>query len=139
MLEYLVLQHIDVNALNIDNETALHMAIMMKAYGSALALLHLGADPNVVAKNGNAPLHYLPPGCSEDESFVLMNGIMDSCRSLVDAFKEAGCDFSIENADKHSVLQVILSKKANETVPSMELWFVCFMKQRTADRSFLRL
>ena len=45
MLEYLVLQHIDVNALNIDNETALHMAIMMKAYGSALALLHLGADP----------------------------------------------------------------------------------------------
>ena len=59
MLEYLVLQHIDVNALNIDNETALHMAIMMKAYESALALLHLGADPNVVAKNGNAPLHYL--------------------------------------------------------------------------------
>lgn len=121
MLQFLVLHHIDVNALNDENETPLHMAIMMKAYGSAMALLHLGADPNVVAKNGNAPLHYLPPGCSEDESFVSMNSVMGSCRSLVDAFKEAGCDFTIENADKHSVLQVVLSKKANETVPSMEL------------------
>lgn len=110
-----------MNAINDENETPLHMAIMMRAYGSAMTLLHLGADPNVVAKNGNAPLHYLPPGCSEDESFVSMRELMDSCRSLVDAFKEAGCDFSIENADKHSILQVILSKKANETVPSTEL------------------
>ena len=61
------MQRMDVNGLNNEGETPLHLAIMMNAFPSAHALLHLHADPNIIAKNGNAPLHYLAPGCIEDE------------------------------------------------------------------------
>lgn len=61
------MNRLDVNSLNYEHESPLHYAIMLNAFKSAQVLLHLHADPNIVAKNGNAALHYLIPGCSEDE------------------------------------------------------------------------
>lgn len=63
------MQRMDVDALNNEGETPLHLAIMMNAFPSARTLLHLHADPNIIANNGNAPLHYLAPGCIEDEKW----------------------------------------------------------------------
>lgn len=63
------MNRLKVNSLNNENETPLHYAIILNAFKSAQALLHLHADPNIVAKNGNAALHYLVPGCSEDDKY----------------------------------------------------------------------
>lgn len=50
------MNHLSVNSLNFDHESPLHYAIMLNAFKSARALLHLHADPNIVADNGNAAL-----------------------------------------------------------------------------------
>lgn len=64
------MNRLSVNSLNFDHESPLHYAIMLNAFKSARTLLHLHADPNIVADNGNAALHYLIPGCSEDEKSI---------------------------------------------------------------------
>lgn len=50
------------------------MAIIMNAFKSAQALLAEQANPNIVAKNGNTALHYITPGCAEDETYFLHVG-----------------------------------------------------------------
>ena len=40
---------------------------------------------------------------------------LPSCRKLIDAFREAGCDFTIENAEKQSIFQVLFGKDMNVT------------------------
>ena len=62
------MQYIDVNSLNDAGETPLHLAIMFNAFKSARALLHLHANPNIISKEGNAPLHYISPNCAEDKT-----------------------------------------------------------------------
>lgn len=39
------------------------------------------------------------------------------CRNLIEDFKNAGTDFTIKNKDNFTVMQVVFSKKVNETSP----------------------
>ena len=47
-------------------------------------------------------------------------GIQDRCRQLVDEFKKAGCNMTIENKQHFSVFQVVMNKK-NDTLSAEEL------------------
>ncbi|KAM7459038.1 hypothetical protein BLSTO_00208 [Blastocystis sp. subtype 1] len=67
IISYLVMNHATLDKPNVQGETPLHLAILLNAYKSALSLLHLGANPNAVALNGNTPLHYLPNGCADSD------------------------------------------------------------------------
>ena len=43
---------------NFSGQTALHVMVQRDRFECIVALLSRGADPNVVDKSGNSPLHY---------------------------------------------------------------------------------
>ncbi|KAI4470247.1 calcium-independent phospholipase a2 [Holotrichia oblita] len=47
----------DVNALNFQEKTALHLMVENKKFDCIIALLSRGADPNIQDSRGNTPLH----------------------------------------------------------------------------------
>lgn len=53
-------------------------------------------------------------------SMIFSKLLSSSCRNLIEEFKSAGADFTIENKEKHTVMQVVFSKKVNETAPLEE-------------------
>ena len=67
VIELLLMNQMDVNAVNLEGETPLHLAIILNALKSAHVLLQHHANPNISTPSGNIPLHYIAPGCSEDD------------------------------------------------------------------------
>ena len=57
VVEALVDKKCDINALNFDGRTALHVMVIRGRLECAIALLSRGAELNVGDKDGNTPLH----------------------------------------------------------------------------------
>jgi calcium-independent phospholipase A2 len=57
VVEALVNMRCDINSLNFDNRTALHIMVLRNRLECVVALCSLGADCNIGDKDGNTPLH----------------------------------------------------------------------------------
>lgn len=57
VIEALADKNCDINALNFDGRTALHIMVLRGRLECAIALLSRGAEPSIGDKEGNTPLH----------------------------------------------------------------------------------
>lgn len=57
VIEVLVNKHCDINSLNFDQRTALHVMVLRNRLECVVALCSLNADCNIGDKDGNTPLH----------------------------------------------------------------------------------
>ena len=106
-------QGIDVNCRNEYNETALHMATVFDRYDAIRLLLSMGADPNVRAEGGYAPLHYAVKSRKSLETIALLVGAGADMR-LKNVFYDT--PFSLASKEIKNMLALFehLSKKCLE-------------------------
>lgn len=57
VIEALVSMHCDINSLNFDHRTALHVMVLRNRLECVVTLCSLNADCNIKDKDGNTPLH----------------------------------------------------------------------------------
>ncbi|KAJ1521550.1 hypothetical protein ONE63_003207 [Megalurothrips usitatus] len=72
VVESLLEKKCDINALNFDGRTALHIMVLRKRLDCAMALLSHGADSNVGDCDGNTPLHLAVSG----RNYVLVQALI---------------------------------------------------------------
>jgi ankyrin repeat protein len=100
IVEILIAHKANVNCVDVDNATPLHMAVLWFGKENVLkALLNAGADPNIRDKNGTTPLFYAATGRRAKSSRVVVDLLMAyGAKGLDEVLK-----FAIRNKRTHIV------------------------------------
>lgn len=118
ILRLLVHKNVSINAMNIYNQTPLHLAAQKGYYDIIEYLVTLKSDFNKIDNYGNAPVHYLIDNfvsdCKEDEYFKISN------KKISKTLKDDNYDKITENYLVLSLIEIINDDKIKS---KLGLWF----------------
>jgi ankyrin repeat protein len=100
VLSLLVRYRPDINQINVNGQSYLHLAALSNNYVAVDTLLQLGADPNIADNEGNTPLHLAAAIDALESSILLL---------------EADADKKNKNRDGDTALKLAYKKGDSET------------------------
>jgi calcium-independent phospholipase A2 len=98
VIEALVDKNCDINALNFDGRTALHIMVLRGRLDCTVALLSRGAEHSLTDKDGNTPLHI---------------AVKQSSEKIVQALIVFGANLDAKNKDGHTARHCVPTQMSN--------------------------